>query len=329
MKNQIRQARRSRSNAFTLIELLVVIAIIAILAAILFPVFAQAKNAAKKTQVLSNMKNLQTGQQIYIGDNDGAYPELVQGGFEGRAGVVNRLWTRAIYPYIKNKEVYRDPFAGNSVAGFRFDASVAQADLGLLRNPAPCNNDATDRRMQSIGMNRSFFTYFLCNPSAQLGCKTPDWAPDPAQGYTAGQFITNESQMPETSKFVILATTTITCDSGAGGYYVNPQSPMNTIVSMTSRNGQGVTIAFADSSAKWFPAIQDADLDRAVGRPGTFRSPIQNRSAVLRSARGSGSSAAGVLDCQNYNSSGLIWSIWTAMPGENAQLDARCREQGI
>ena len=61
-------------RAFTLIELLVVIAIIAILAAILFPVFAQAKSAAKKTQDLSQMKQLGTAVQIYAGDNDDTLP---------------------------------------------------------------------------------------------------------------------------------------------------------------------------------------------------------------------------------------------------------------
>jgi prepilin-type N-terminal cleavage/methylation domain-containing protein len=57
-------------RAFTLIELLVVIAIIAILAAILFPVFAQAKLAAKKTVSISNMKQIATGAQMYLADND-------------------------------------------------------------------------------------------------------------------------------------------------------------------------------------------------------------------------------------------------------------------
>jgi prepilin-type N-terminal cleavage/methylation domain-containing protein len=63
-----------RNQAFTLIELLVVIAIIAILAAILFPVFAQAKMAAKKTQSLSNLKQMGTAANIYLGDNDDAFP---------------------------------------------------------------------------------------------------------------------------------------------------------------------------------------------------------------------------------------------------------------
>ncbi len=61
-------------RAFTLIELLVVIAIIAILAAILFPVFAQAKEAAKKTQTLSNAKQNGTAIQIYTADYDDYLP---------------------------------------------------------------------------------------------------------------------------------------------------------------------------------------------------------------------------------------------------------------
>lgn len=63
-----------KNKAFTLIELLVVIAIIAILAAILFPVFAQAKTAAKKTTSVSNLKQINTGLFLYQGDYDDTYP---------------------------------------------------------------------------------------------------------------------------------------------------------------------------------------------------------------------------------------------------------------
>ncbi len=66
-------AQRSQS-AFTLIELLVVIAILAILAAILFPVFAQAKAAAKKASAISNAKQVGTSVAIYLADSDDLYP---------------------------------------------------------------------------------------------------------------------------------------------------------------------------------------------------------------------------------------------------------------
>ena len=67
----------SARRASTLIELLVVIAIIAILAAILFPVFAQAKEAAKKTVCLSNLKQISLGSMLYLGDSDDAYPPQI------------------------------------------------------------------------------------------------------------------------------------------------------------------------------------------------------------------------------------------------------------
>jgi len=66
---------RRPKQGFTLIELLVVIAIIAILAAILFPVFARAREAARKTSCLSNTKQLGTASAMYISDYDGAYPD--------------------------------------------------------------------------------------------------------------------------------------------------------------------------------------------------------------------------------------------------------------
>src|SRR6202142_1298309 len=69
-----RQSRSRRGAGFTLIELLVVIAIIAILAAILFPVFAQARESARKTVCLSNTKQLGLGIMMYVQDYDEVYP---------------------------------------------------------------------------------------------------------------------------------------------------------------------------------------------------------------------------------------------------------------
>lgn len=71
-------ATKNMKRAFTLIELLVVIAIIAILAALLFPVFSRAKEAAKKTSCLANLRQIGTAVTLYLGDFDDRYPQTKQ-----------------------------------------------------------------------------------------------------------------------------------------------------------------------------------------------------------------------------------------------------------
>jgi prepilin-type N-terminal cleavage/methylation domain-containing protein/prepilin-type processing-associated H-X9-DG protein len=101
-------------RAFTLIELLVVIAIIAILAAILFPVFASAKQAAKGAASLSNVKQIALGSLMYSGDsNDMAVPH----GYwdDGNTavvyfnGVLYTPWAALLVPYMKNTDLLNDP----------------------------------------------------------------------------------------------------------------------------------------------------------------------------------------------------------------------------
>jgi prepilin-type N-terminal cleavage/methylation domain-containing protein len=92
--------RTNTRSGFTLIELLVVIAIIAILAAILFPVFAQAKMAAKKTTMISNMKQNLTATMLYMGDYDDYYPLKAMIGYDPAEMAIT--WDKTIQPYMKN-----------------------------------------------------------------------------------------------------------------------------------------------------------------------------------------------------------------------------------
>jgi prepilin-type N-terminal cleavage/methylation domain-containing protein/prepilin-type processing-associated H-X9-DG protein len=106
-------------KAFTLIELLVVIAIIAILAAILFPVFAQAKAAAKSAACLSNTKQMGLGVQLYISDfDDRMFFRASTRATSTRAGIaipatdpnVNAMkWWNELNVYVKNKDVFHCP----------------------------------------------------------------------------------------------------------------------------------------------------------------------------------------------------------------------------
>ncbi|MBI1334870.1 MAG: prepilin-type N-terminal cleavage/methylation domain-containing protein [Armatimonadetes bacterium] len=103
----------SKKKAFTLIELLVVIAIIAILAAILFPVFAQAKKAAKVTVTVSNAKQLAIGINLYSADTDDVMPMTIQSlDIDDTPG--GTWWTpnemvgilQMMYPYVKNNDIW-------------------------------------------------------------------------------------------------------------------------------------------------------------------------------------------------------------------------------
>jgi prepilin-type N-terminal cleavage/methylation domain-containing protein len=113
MQDNQSSRRTVRKRAFTLIELLVVIAIIAILAAILFPVFAQAKAAAKITTTISGMKQMALGLQMYSNDyDDTAVFEYgyADGSIPGDTDLYhyNNTWVGRIYPYVKNNSIFFD-----------------------------------------------------------------------------------------------------------------------------------------------------------------------------------------------------------------------------
>jgi prepilin-type N-terminal cleavage/methylation domain-containing protein/prepilin-type processing-associated H-X9-DG protein len=115
-----------KRHGFTLIELLVVIAIIAILAAILFPVFAKAREKARQSSCLSNLKQLGLGALQYAQDYDEQLPTaLVNGALSWCA--TGNTWRQNIQPYLKNTQIYVCPSASG-----QGNACAAGSDIAYL-----------------------------------------------------------------------------------------------------------------------------------------------------------------------------------------------------
>ncbi len=99
---------RKTSRGFTLIELLVVIAIIAILAAILFPVFARAREKARQASCTSNLKQIGTAFMMYVQDYDEMFPDLLVGR-DTSDPTRYVYWMENLMPYVMNDQVFRCP----------------------------------------------------------------------------------------------------------------------------------------------------------------------------------------------------------------------------
>ncbi len=176
-------------RAFTLIELLVVIAIITILAAILFPVFAQTKQAAKKTQCISNLRQLALSSQLYLGDNDGALfrhhddwvlddgslitnlpataAECEGGGFGNSQA--EKPWAIFFQPYMKNRDFMfcpndpaaRSKFLSRDIIGFNGGSEIVGDSCDLDPNSELCLASQGNLTMWSYLLN-SIWTHKSC-----------------------------------------------------------------------------------------------------------------------------------------------------------------------
>lgn len=162
-------------KGFTLIELLVVVAIIAILAAILFPVFARARENARRTSCLSNMKQIGLGLMQYLQDHDGRYPHSLlrdsngdpiidtdksrpSGNFVEYVGTTTanyRTWMDLLFPYVKNVQIFVCPTARSGYANYGYNAVFGGfgSDCYWYTN-SYSNGCAAHTTMLEAGVNR-------------------------------------------------------------------------------------------------------------------------------------------------------------------------------
>lgn len=141
-------ATRRQKKAFTLIELLVVIAIIAILAAILFPVFARARENARRASCMSNLKQVGLGVMMYVQDYDEKYPlayfasTQTPPAFSSWTGSY-WFWPQMIYPYVKSTQVFICPSSTNTDAlSLNYGVNqlvVSTASISMATISAPAN----------------------------------------------------------------------------------------------------------------------------------------------------------------------------------------------
>jgi len=240
-------------KAFTLIELLVVIAIIAILAAILFPVFAQAKAAAKKTQALSNVKQLSTAMVMYIGDYDGVYYEAAQGMSTGTQSPTSLIWNGWLQPYTKSTQLALDPantypvqnFAGSNFTGeyyvpvdykqlsigynIFFTSEFSWGCLGQFTSNAPCAAFFSESQFEAPSQQAMFVNSTYGPPSGLANgfivwpfhnIDVPDGISDIHNGFSVVSFMDSHAKAIKSTSLLV-SDQVVEIDPNADGQCVN------------------------------------------------------------------------------------------------------------
>ena len=248
-----KNARDRKISAFTLIELLVVIAIIAILAAILFPVFARARENARRSSCQSNMKQLALGIIQYTQDYDEMYP-LATTGRTGSAGASPGFpvgWADASFPYIKSYQIFQCP-SEVSPPSTTVDDPTLGGYTDYWYNPALSWNRSLSAPAYNTGRNMASLAQVSLTVMLGGGGSTAGNATYRANGCTLSGTIGSAA--------VNAPTATTSCSStgfanvgGLGG------SARPHVIHLGGNN-----YAFADGHVKWYKGIESATASSDV-----------------------------------------------------------------
>lgn len=203
---------KRQRQGFTLIELLVVIAIILILAAILFPVFARARENARRASCMSNVKQIALGAMMYTQD----YDERLPFAYDPANTTATAFWFQQIMPYVKSNQVFFCPSDGN----------ITATDATVKINPS---NPVTYYNV-SYGWNNIYLTMAA--------------APSPTYAYGYGG--DPLPKIPNPSQVVMLADRNHT--TGGNYWDISQASPYQPY----SIHLGGANFAFVDGHVKWY-----------------------------------------------------------------------------
>jgi prepilin-type N-terminal cleavage/methylation domain-containing protein/prepilin-type processing-associated H-X9-DG protein len=230
-----------RLKAFTLIELLVVIAIIAILAAILFPVFARARENARRASCMSNLKQISLGMLQYTQDYDEHFPKYRVPAAYSNFTANPYGWAEALQPYIKSVQIFQCPSETTA-----FDATQL---------PSNTLSDYTDYAY-NIWIGGGYISSTSGNLLASIGL--------------------SQAALTSPSLTVLLIDY---APRDSSSYLATVSSLVNGRVNQTilvPRHLDGTNMAFADGHVKWYGKNSNNTLFRNVWEAGTPGSVSKN-----------------------------------------------------